>query len=441
MSLLNFEYIDFLKYVFAYNDAGITTRYRCYNTSIVKSHDGRFIYAVRFTIITTDINFDVIPGNSVDCRIPSNIEYGHNFWWNNWRGRYPGNDITYFFIGDHRKRQLQLLKLQSAETNLNFPRINGYEFHEHDLRLTRINNIIYCYDTSLRFISQLILNNDTLVFVPLNTYKFLTGKNIPLLDYKNKAISLIDWFYSEGVRFLICEKANGPFCLVGEEYWIKSDYNPDDRTNGGTISGIGSYMTNKEDDIVEYGNNYGITPMFSFSTPHVNFNDITIGCGHIKIHANIDKFPYLPNSTIQNFRQNLYIQLKESYGDRYIRHFGTTMPPMCDGYIYMLFFYIINKAGKYKEFNIYDNMILSDAYLPLYTKTKLPDTEFDHDYKFSLIFPMGLEIDNETIIVTAGYGDFYSVALEYNVYDILSRCKHNIKNINMSHYQYYITPF
>ena len=101
--------------------------------------------------------------------------------------------------------------------------------------------------------------------------------------------------------------------------------------------------------------------MFSFSTPHIHlkneeYGDFLLGVGHTKIHADYhyqykDYGPWDRRWTIENFRYNLYSNFKEQFGDKYIRHFGTTKPPKCDGYIYTMYFYILynkDKDGNYQ---------------------------------------------------------------------------------------------
>lgn len=78
-------------------------------------------------------------------------------------------------------------------------------------------------------------------------------------------------------------------------------------------------------------------------------------------------------------------------------------------------------------------MKLSDTYLPLLLDQNITE------YKFSLIFPNGLErSDNDNIVVTGGDGDYYSVILEFNLKDVIDRCIHDVQNMDMQKYDYYI---
>jgi hypothetical protein len=176
-----------------------------------------------------------------------------------------------------------------------------------------------------------------------------------------------------------------------------------------------------------FGINYGISPALSLGSPCIIIDDYYLGVGHIKIHSNIDKYPYLKNSNIENFRNNLYLDYKRLFGDNYIRHMGTGFPPDCYGYIYMLYFYTIEFPMGQDE----AVMHISDAYLPL-------NRNDNNLYKFSLFFPMGICNDGNNLLVSCGEGDFYSVICKFNLNDIYKLCKYNIKDMDFNNYNYYI---
>lgn len=75
--------------------------------------------------------------------------------------------------------------------------------------------------------------------------------------------------------------------------------------------------------------------------------------------------------------------------------------------------------------------VICDAYLPI-------NLDIIDNYKFSLVFPIGLVKDTENkIIVTCGEGDYYSIALEFNINDVQNDCKYDAQNLNMNIYIYY----
>lgn len=401
MSLLNSWVLNF---------PDIPANSRAHNTSIVQLDESYFLYAVRVTHLEPFEDFPgIIPGNSVHCKYPADLDYGHNFWWNNWAGHKPGWDLTYFYIGDHRINSFQKLQLQEIPGKLS-SQLGVNQLYEIDVRIAKIRDRIYCYSSNLEYIYVLVYHDGILYFRTLIDRLIFRGRNLPLIDYNKGHISTMNWFYHEGVLF------ENYYKRQIKEYWIPSREN--------FITGTGSYATGNPENIEEYGANYGITPLFSFSTPHVDYNNLQIGCGHLKIHADPINFPYLPDSNIENFRNNLYLEWKQLFGEKYVRHFGATPPPYCQGFIYMLYFYILIPGEE-----PFKQMFISNAYLPL----------LNTEYKFSLIFPLGLILTGDKLIVTAGYGDYYSVALEYNVEDVINKCYHNVQDINMHNYQYLIS--
>jgi hypothetical protein len=264
----------------------------------------------------------------------------------------------------------------------------------------------------------------------------LYGINMQLLsvDLKNKNYKFVDWFRKEGVRIVTQDF----FGKKIEEIYIK--YNP-----LFPINGIGSYLSEKDDDKAFFKTNYGITPLLSFSTPHIRINEGYFGVGHIKIHSDSEKFPYKSDSVIQNFRRDLRNDMKKYFGDRYAEHYGTSPSkmeemlyedgvlrrkldheiPICKGYMYLMFFYIIS--------NDLQTMVISDAYLPISL-----DSHKHNDYKFSLFFPTGLTQNGNDIMITGGYGDFYSMKLIMKFADAIKTCRHDVANLDMERYTYNI---
>ena len=85
------------------------------------------------------------------------------------------------------------------------------------------------------------------------------------------------------------------------------------------------------------------------------------------------------------------------------------------------------KLIKYKN-NTYD-MYISDSYLFIDKNQK---------YKFSIIFPMGLFEKNNSIVMSYGYGDYYTYLMEFNKEQLLKKITHNVKNFNINNYKFII---
>ncbi|ARF09810.1 hypothetical protein Indivirus_3_59 [Indivirus ILV1] len=435
----DFKYLDF------YNNERKNALF--YNTSIVKNKDNEYIYVVQRIEFNekTDI---IIPGNLLECKQMTNGDRpGINFMWNQWnKFSDVAKGYTDFYKGNHKNGNLE-----------RFSSFNNTDMMTGDFRITKLNNIIFIHDSSIQ--NHLYLQNNSIIkfFNFKNIDK--KGKNRQILSMDKDHIMYLDWIYQQintgsksiepidefdklfGLYEPIYEKG-GVLIKIGDfsnwnmfrDHWIRFDKF--------IIDGKGSHLTDKKEDIEIFGSNYGIIPLFSFSTPHINYQskqygNFLLGVGHIKIHSDDSKYKYTEGSNIQEFRKNLYHDMKEKYGNKYVKHFGSSSPPDCQGYIYMMYFYILYTMPG--EGDLYNAMMISDAYLPISLDEHKKLFEYDNDYKFSLIFPMGLEkIDDKTIIITAGYGDFYSVALEFDLECVIAKCKHDIKNMDMSKYKYYI---
>lgn len=412
--IINFkyDYIDFNKYV----DIEYYRDNVYFNTSLAKFNDDTYLYAVRYMDPPVK---PVIPGNDKTCIDPINI--GTNYWWNKW-AYYPGG--TLFFAGNTLYNNLKLC-------NINVGDNYGYPYREFgkksgpgmDIRLFNYENKIYLYDGEFRQVINITYNPTTNTIFLLNMidicFSKLIGKNFsPIsIDIKNYETKFFDWFYNNGIIIRYQSNTNRRSCGIK---LIPSRH---------SVNGEGSHFTQNINDVKTFGVNYGVMPKISFGTPTVKIGiGLYLGVGHIKIHSDEEKYKYKPNSNIELFRSNLYYDMRSIYGDRYIIHKGTGRPPNCFGYIYMMYFYI------YDEIN--NTFTMSDAYLPINLNIKQ-----EINYKFSLIFPMGLVIDQRKVIISCGEGDYYSVILTFDLDDIYNLCRHNIYDINFISFQYYILAY
>lgn len=384
----------------------------------------------------------VVPGNDLKCT--NTLSHGTAFWWNNWNDFQGfGGTRTFFLIGDHR-----LNKYDRLYTDI---------YSVDDVRICDIDNNIYVYSTDFSGFYKItnIKFDDSHMFMESisfdNIRLYAPGKNFVLTDVNTSKssceIQYLDWFYRTGVRYIITDNTYfsrpdiffidneklpyyGPKIIV-DDFDITPKYKYPDILD---FDGLGSYMDNNPTD----SPNWGITPMLSFGTPLVAYTDLYIGVGHLKIHSDQTKYPYLPGSNIDQFRQYISSYMQETYGDRYIEHYGTYMKDgECQGYMYLIYFYLLRYQRVDNGFKTFTSMYISDGYLPL-SNAPIEDEPYDNDYKFSLYFPMGLVLEDKTLIVSCGYGDYYSCFLEYNVDDVISKCKHDINTIDFNDYGYHL---
>jgi len=429
-----------------------------FNTSIVKINDDRYLCAVRYFSAKKD---DMVPGNDKNCPLSSEADQGVNFIWNHWRGYYEHGQMlsgTDFFIWDYKMKTLSKPELKGYvyrkyEFRVEKDDISGNNFQ--DVRITRIRDKIYMYTTDMDTIYQLVYveETNTLKFFPIMfdffTKRVYSGRNLNIIDIDYKKVAsgidiqlyITDWFYDnndvKGVKFQKPSLSNyNPL----NDYTKGFEYKPHDvviKFGESHIDGNGSYITDKMDDILKFKSNYGITPAFSFSTPHIDViydgKQSKLGVGHIKIHNDQEKYRYVENSHIDKFRKNIHNDLRQRYGDRYKIHFGSGYPQTCYGFIYTMYFYILTDKDENGD---YQNMYISDSYLPI----SLDDRGLNDDYKFSIVFPMGIEmLGDDKIIVTCGYGDFYSIALEFDTTILIPAFfRHNVKQLDMRHFNYWI---
>lgn len=459
------------------------TNKRYFNTSLVELLPDLYLFAVRS--ITFRGKGPIIPGNSERCAATIDKSYlstGENFWWNNW----GQNGVTHLF--DDTEFYLAPLEgplMDPVEYDILYHRrldresITSWK-QGGDIRLFKSSvGICYAYSSHPIYLYR-VVKKEVLTFQQLgiNLLFFFKEpyKNVSLVEVKEDGEALtttwVDWYYPYGVRvFTVTVDQNEardhvPFrrpkyrSFVDHSIYYYSQEYP--------ILGEGSYLKMNEERLVpprirrsddkcfllmqqennEAGFNYGKMPAFSFSTPLVSLDngvDAYLGVGHLKIHSDEGRYPYLP-SNISLFRERLYDYMEALFGSRYRYHFGVNQGKECSGYIYLLYFYLIsgdslkrgNKlvSGQGPFRCTYDRsrdatMRISDGYLPV----EIGGPEY---YKFSLVFPMGLSVRDDIVTVSAGVGDYYSVIMEFDLESVIASCIHNPAELDMDNYNYYV---
>ncbi|XWV26522.1 hypothetical protein QJ857_gp0545 [Tupanvirus soda lake] len=404
-----------------------------FNTALAYLGNDRYVYAIRDYVTTSKIS-DIIPGNDPKCN--NSYEIGKNFHWNKWGAHAPFQHQTIILTGNHKKGIYDF-------PTINDPDNQGIFYDEQlpptlqpqDIRLYYKNNRLYICTRDLAdiYIYDYDYDNNSLTFVDtIKIYSADNNASIVYIDETNELydITYLDWYYPMG------ELGAGVYyknIKIGKEKYLDEvkSYNIPFNINY-IISGLGSFSNNNQKDISTYMQNYGVLPLLSFGTPLVEydskkFGKCLIGVGHLKIHSDVDEYPYKDYSNVQIFRQNLYKDFKKYFGDKYIRHKGTGNPNIgkkhCFGYIYLPYFYVL--------FNDMNSMYLSDAFLPVNLDTDL-------NYRFSLIFPEGNIIVDDKLIVSAGEGDYRSIIMEFNVNEVLDSCIHDVQYLDMNLYQYFL---
>ena len=423
------------------------TPYRSFNTSIIQIDENNYLCLVRIAISADRI--PIMPGNSKRCK-PSLSDNGNNFfWWNNWGWSQGG---TLFVHYNSITNDFKEIKIIEINTNIS-KKILG-----SDIRICKINDIIYFYKNDLELFIECTYDKDTYTLTISNIINFNFDKKTGAYIGQNFApfdiiiindmpnLLYLDWFY--GDHFLIRQLAKSPLTytqntdninLINKINYNTSVKNIKIKFNESFTGfyGEGSYETGKPKDIEKYKSFYGITPGFSFTTPHIEINDngkrCWIGVGHTKIRNPAEIYPYEKHSKIEQFRYNLHNKMFSKYGDNYKLNIGHgKAPDNCYGYIYLIYFYklIYNSEDDY-------DMFISDSYLPL----DLNDNT-QTEYKFSLIFPMGIikqKIEGRDVLkVSCGEGDYNSIILDFDYSEVMKSIDKDIKSFDIRTYEYYL---
>ena len=452
---LSFDYVELNEVLGKIDETGLPSR--LHNTSIVHLHGSKYLLLCRFDLIAkffinqANIEGDnvivngkkmriegskddeqyygnkisytpakIVPGNDIECKNLNSRKWTL-FWWNNWGNIYQkkNSDVRDILISE-----ISIFVIWDVAQN-KFIQTKKF-IREGDIRLCKCDNHIIAYNSDMSKIYLIDEDGTIKKTITLRITSLLRDKNIQIIWIQNNIIDIFNWFTEKGIKLnkIYCdddlfsdtldEYVDDLNAIISECYILYTDQQY-------PILGTGSCLIDKNEDKAK--KNYGIMPLFSFTTPHIALTDDRLmGVGHIKIHTNQTKYPYKANSNIDLFRKHLTEDMAQ-YGPRYIPHNGSTNKSDCEGYIYLMFFYIYDLRKS--------DFIISDAFCPL---------DFNAEYYFSLIFPMGIALsaDNKTIYVTAGIGDYYAVILTFSYDEVVTSCTHSMLNLDLSTYHYYL---
>ena len=437
--LINYNYLKINDNLTAIKDSLIhfllknKNSYRLFNTSMIQIDEYNYLCLIRIGY-NSDKKELIIPGNSTKCEPKISDNDDEYFWWNNWKMpliHYTGGTLfVKYNINDNLFTEINIEK--------KFLKSIG---NATDIRICEINKKIYIYTSSLENFIECTydISTNTIIFLNITNFwsdgqnfapfNIITIDTIPNLLY-------LDWFYGDHVLIRHVKEYTLVGCPINASRHVK-----DIKINF-TISGFygeGSYKVTPDKETIaktKYGSFYGITPGFSFTTPHIkieeNGKQCWIGVGHSKIRNPAIRYPYIEGSKIEEFRTKLHDQMFTKYGDKYKLHMGGGEAPACFGHIYLMYFYKLIHNGK----DDYD-MYLSDSYLPLDLSDETKD-----DYKFSLVFPMGIvkqKINgNDILKISCGEGDYNSIILDFDYEKVMKSIKYDVKTFDITTYEYYL---
>jgi len=175
-------------------------------------------------------------------------------------------------------------------------------------------------------------------------------------------------------------------------------------------------------------------PYFAFTSPNIllSSNDAFstyIGVGHAKLEYSEKYKPSIMNSM---YLCDL-LRFKK-YGEKYVRHGGSSYTNDCKGYQYYMFFYKftisnslamiaqIDGSTSYTYSNQLTSFYMSKAFIP-----KIDPYPNDAQ-RYSLVFPLGLNrVDRDTIMVSGGEGDVLNFTATYTIADVVNSCIYDIQ--------------
>lgn len=402
-----------------------------FNLSMCRIDNANYLFCVRMLgTIQAYFGEKIIPGNFSNKKlfmenkaksdpeiILENISFGQNFFWNSWGSNLIDNSI--FFVGKLKKNKIIVNEniLPYVIHNEKIKLSSGVFTSMSDIRIIKVSNKMYYYDGNLSGIYEIKVNNNKIVMAryneniinnlyvnkniclkapemdnnniaipkPIqdNIHVKLYDKNWAFIDiinkYKTECFVFLNWFLNKSVKITYVPLNKNKLCF--SENIIKM--------NGDIIDGLGT------NDM----------PMFSLGTPCFKLDDNNyIGAGHVKI---------IRTKKYENKKINKFINFLNS-DKNYIHH---------NSYFYLVFYYILT-MNNYK-------LMISNSFI--YANTTLKNL-----YKFSIFFPMGIDVKNNKVIISSGYGDYYNCIIKYKLKNLIKMCKHDVSNLNIKKYKFIV---
>lgn len=390
---------------------------RAFNPSISAYPNRKgYLFAVRVMFHHKPGYREIVPGNQ-------RLEEGKNFWWkDHYSPELDGG--TLYFYADAQLKQFTAMLPQDLGSYSSW-------VHNIDVRVIARKDDFMVFDPRRQIIASRIDWISLSALPRVGSLRFdgqipnaRRGNNFGLIfaNFFTKNYLYIDWFFKEGIKFT---NANPREITSKILNYVDPKY---------PLIGLGSTVEQENDA----GNNAQIMPLFSFGSTHLQIgNNTYLGVGHTKIYVDENEHTYKENSAIDLTRKNLVNDLKQEFGNRYIRHdLYSSKYNVRTSYHYLMYFYWFKLDGKRNPVE----MKMSDSFLPIDVAAAL-DPE---NYIFSLVFPMGIaekHDEPETLLLSMGMGDYYAAVIEMQKDKILELCRHDATHLDMKDYEYKIMRF
>jgi len=308
---------------------------------------------------------------------------------------------TQLFIGNHETNEFHVCKLLCDNICLN-------SLGDDD-RLIRIGKHIFLHSTSCYqcFKVKINVNECTAkikLISSLNIFNQISS-NLRGKNYGIVSLSENDLIVLDGINFgvLIYHRFIGQsYQTKGISYTYQFQYVNDHR-----------YCTPANKHIDTCGSL--VQPLFSMGPSKlitIKDKQYILCAGHIKLLFHFDQ----SNENMKTFIDSVQKKFEKIYGDTYVPHYE---------YMYLLCFYLFELDSNK---NITKSLI-SRAILPVFDNFNLP-------YNFSLFFPMGLEVTDNNVIVSGGYGDYYSTVIQFRLDHVIDICKCDMHDFDIDTYEF-----
>lgn len=398
-----------------------------FNMSFVKiPNSDKFLFYIRMLgVIPAYFGKEIIPGftdenktyleNTLDPKMFKKLKFGKNFFWGNW-GNNSTIDNIIFFVGWYKDGNIIIDKKIKPLAYTNLPVfIDGRKSGQYvftDIRMFRHGGKIICYDSYITSMYEIkIHQNEILTLMrkvnnPLfNKYRFYFHHsfcNNIKEDDKNWAYvntteiegikywRFLNWFQNGALtQSLIPMNVLTKECLKLPLINMKKD-----KIDGLNEEGLGSFS---------FGTPFlDITHLIKNNSSTITYSGIAAG------HLKLNRMNEFSHPGIKKFIDDIEKKLPKY--ENYIPH---------NSYYYLT--YLMNLIG-------YNNgtyeLIFSNAFLLFPTENK---------YKFSINFPMGIEIDSDrekNVLISMGIGDYYNYIMNINISTFTNLCVHNLEHFN-----------
>ena len=383
-----------------------------FNMGMIRIGENKYLFCVRVLgVIPAYFGEPIVPGNysgsekyireKLGKNVANKISFGKNFFWGEWNKSLIDNTI--FFVGylDSKTLNFEIDTKIKPYAIMNYP-IKDLKYFYSDVRLFQFRDKIFCYDGYISGIYQITIENSQ-----------ITGA-FPLLEGMTKLTFYVDvcknikefdknWAYLtsniyDGVPYTV-------FLNWFEKGTVTMSYLPKKAKIKDCLKKVAIVM--KGDKIEGLGTD--TFPMFSFGTPmfEVIKDKLWIGSGHIKILTSLQ----YKNPEIAKFQTEVS-KLKQKYN--YISHLS---------YYYLTYHIVVMKD------NDKWSMFISDGYLYIPIKKQ---------YVFSINFPMGIDVNNDNVIISMGFGDYYTGVVGYGLREFIKMCGHSVEHFEIPKYKFHI---